>query len=77
MNYCIIIRSGSRTAATTKMELFVIIVNDWKPLTIIRKCSIFDVAAGLDPPLIIISSNDVSMKKNFDLKKLALIRKAL
>ena len=33
------------------MERFVIIVNGWKPLTIITKRSIFDVAAALDPPL--------------------------
>ena len=44
-------RSGSRTAATSKMELFVITVTSWKPLTIITKCSILDVAAVLDPPL--------------------------
>ena len=44
-------RSGSRTAATSKMERFVIIVNGWKPLTIITKCSILDIAAVLDPPL--------------------------
>ena len=48
-----IIRGGSRTAATSKMESFVIIVNGWKPLTIIIKCSILDVAAALDPPLIV------------------------
>ena len=48
-----IIRGGSRTAATSKMERFVIIVNGWKPLTIITKRSILDVAAVLDPPLII------------------------
>ena len=44
-------RGGSRTAATSKVELFVIIVNGWKPLTIITKSSILDVAAVLDPPL--------------------------
>ena len=33
------------------MERFVIIVNGWKPLTIIAKRSILDVAAALDPPL--------------------------
>ena len=43
-------RGGSRTAATSKMELFVIIVNGWKPLTIITKSSILDVAAVLDQP---------------------------
>ena len=44
-------RGGSRTAATSKMECFVIIVNGWKPLTIITKHSILDVAAALDPPV--------------------------
>ena len=34
------------------MERFVIIVNGWKPLTIITKRSILDVAAVLDPPLV-------------------------
>ena len=33
------------------MERFVIIVNSWKPLTIITKSSILDAAAVLDPPL--------------------------
>ena len=47
------IRRGSRAAATSKMEQFVIIVNSWKPLTIITKRSVLDVAAGLDPPLIL------------------------
>ena len=44
-------RGGSRTAATSKMERFVIIVNGWKPLTIITKRPILDVAVVLDPPL--------------------------
>ena len=44
-------RGGSRTAATSKMELFVIIVNGFQSLTIITKCSILDVAAVLDLPL--------------------------
>ena len=44
-------RSGSRAAATSKMEGFVIIVNGCKPLTIITKRFILDVAAVLDPPL--------------------------
>ena len=44
-------RGGSRTAATSKVELFVIMVNDWKPLTIIPKSSTLDVAAVLDPAL--------------------------
>ena len=33
------------------MELFEI-VDDWKPLTIITKCAILDVAAVLDPLLV-------------------------
>ena len=44
-------RSGSRTAAAFKVEHFVVIVNGWKPLPIIIKSFIFDVAAVLDPPL--------------------------
>ena len=44
-------RVGSGTAATSKTERFVIIVNGWKPLTIMTKRSILDVAATLDPPL--------------------------
>ena len=44
-------RGGSRTPATSKMELFMIIVNGWKPLTIITKSSILDVAGVLDLPL--------------------------
>ena len=46
------VQRRSRTAATFKMEHFVIIVNGWKPLTIITKRSILDVAAALDPRLI-------------------------
>ena len=33
-------RDGSRTAATSNMEHFVIIVKGWKPLTFITKSSI-------------------------------------
>ena len=47
------IRGGSRAAATSKVELFVIIINRWKPLTIITKSSTLDVAAVLDRPLTI------------------------
>ena len=49
-----IFRGGSRAAATSKMECFVIIVNGFQPLTIITKRSILDVAAVLDPPLIFV-----------------------
>ena len=48
----IVLRGGSRTAATSKMELFVVIVNGWEPLIIITKWSILDVAAVLDLPLL-------------------------
>ena len=41
-------RGGSRTAATSEMERFLIIVKGWKPLTIITKRSILDVVAVLD-----------------------------
>ena len=44
-------RGGSWAAATSNMEGFQVIVNGWKPLTIITKCSILDVAEGLDSPL--------------------------
>ena len=46
-----ICRARTRTAATSKVELFVIIVNGFQPLTIITKSSTLDVAAVLDPPL--------------------------
>ena len=39
------------------MERFVIIVNGWKPLTIITKRSILDVAAVLDPPLSVLQGS--------------------
>ena len=47
----IYIRGGSRAAAISKMECFVIIVNYCQMLTIITKRSVLDVAAALDPPL--------------------------
>ena len=47
----IVSRGGYRAPATSKMERFVIIVYAWKPLTIITKRSILNVAAALDPPL--------------------------
>ena len=44
------LRDGSGTAASSEIERFVIIANGWKPLTIIAKRSILDVASVLDPP---------------------------
>ena len=51
-------RGGSTTAATSKMECFVIIVNGFQPLTTITKCSILDVAAVLDSPLFKVLQDD-------------------
>ena len=48
----IVLRGGSKAAATSKMECFVIIVNGFQPLTIITKRSILDVAGALDPPVL-------------------------
>ena len=48
------VKGGSRAAATSKMERFVIKVNGFQPLAIITKRSILDVAAVLDPPLRVI-----------------------
>ena len=64
------LRGGSRTAATSKRELFLIIVNCFQPLTIIIKRSILDVAAVLDTPLFtdFIVTNDVdSLDSKFNL----------
>ena len=41
-----------------------IIINGWKPLTIITKCSISHVAAVLDPPLVRSFAYKGSDKKN-------------
>ena len=51
--WCIVFRGGSKTAATSKVELFMIIVNGFQPLTIITKSSTLDVTAVLDPPLVL------------------------
>ena len=45
-------RGGYKPAATSKIELYVIIVNGFQPLTIITKWFILNIAAVLDPPLI-------------------------
>ena len=51
------IRGGSRAAAVSKMECFVIIVYRFHALTIITKHSILDVGAALDSSLEILSLN--------------------
>ena len=48
----VIFRGGSKTVATSKIEHFVIIVNGFRPLTIITKSSLLDVAEVLEPTLI-------------------------
>ena len=67
-----LIRGRCRAAVTSKMECFVIIVNGLKPLSIITKQSILDLAAALDPPLLMIPIgwkyvhvNDLSMKVKY------------
>ena len=45
-------RGGSSAAATSKTKRFEIIVNGSKPLIIIRRRPILDVAAALDPPIL-------------------------
>ena len=51
-----LIRGGSRTAATSKTQHFVIIVNGFQLLTITTKRSVLNVAAVLDPPLLILTN---------------------
>ena len=54
--YRVGVRGGSRTAATSKME-------GLKPLTIITKRSILNVAAVLDPPLGVLCTFTISTWK--------------
>ena len=69
------IRGGSRTTATSKEELFVIIINGWKPLTIITKRSILDVTTVLDPPLIsLIHLNSLSIRNKIWKQSLKLVQ---
>ena len=56
----IIFRVRSWIAATSKMERFVLIVNGLKLLTIITKFSILDVAAIIDPHLILLLKSSPS-----------------
>ena len=44
-------RGGSRAAAASKTDHFVITVNGWKSVTIITKRVILVFPATLDPPL--------------------------
>ena len=56
---------GSRAAAISKMEHFVITVNGWKTLTIVTNCFIWDVAAAVDPPLLLINKNKTKSSNFF------------
>ena len=67
------VRGGSRTTATSKIERSVIIFNDWKPLTVITKRSILNVAAALDPPLMVFQIEQGSLVGTVsDLRKVTL-----
>ena len=55
-----VIRGGSRAAATSKMERFVIIANGFQPLTIITKHSILDFATPLD--LLLVTKTILKLK---------------
>ena len=55
------LRGGSRATATSNIECFVTIVNDFQPLTIVTKGSILNDAAALDPSLQL-----VELWKNFE-----------
>ena len=79
-NWIHTVRRGSRTAATCKIEHFVIIVNGWKPLTIITKSSTLAVAVVLDPPLTVICfmRGDFSILSNLNAKvKKTFLKKTL
>ena len=56
-NVSYVIRGGSRTTVTSKMERFVMIVAGWKPLTILTKRSILNLATVLDPLLVMVDIN--------------------
>lgn len=47
-------RAGSRRSAASKMEVFVKIINKWKPVTIVTKNTIFDLSASASDQLYII-----------------------
>ena len=66
MNNRPITRGGFKAAATSKVELSVIIVNGWKPLTIITKSSVLDVAAVRDPLLLHEPKDEENSKYEFD-----------
>ena len=44
-----VMRAGSRTLATSKMEVFLAIVKEWKLSKIVANSSILDVTVVLDP----------------------------
>ena len=44
-------RGGSTAPTTSKMKLFMTIINSLQPLVIVIKSSILDIAEVLDPPM--------------------------
>ena len=69
-------RGGSRAAATSKLECFVIIVNGWKPLTIIAKRSILDAAAAVDPPLMLTRVTNMQWRRRHENVKKSLLNRS-
>ena len=70
-------RGVSRTTAKSKLELFVIEVNCWKPLTFVTKSSILDFAVVPDTSLkgTLLITRASSLKtyfKSYRTKKLSL-----
>ena len=62
-------RDGSRAPAISTMELSMAIVNGWKPVTIVTKSPIVDVAGVLDPLLTRITFTTYHNNRLFSLYK--------
>ena len=43
-----------------------LVINDFQPLTIITKCSILNIAAVLDPPLIIFKVSKLNLNLDYE-----------
>ena len=70
-------RGGSRAAATSKTECFVVIVNGWKPFTIITKRSILDVAAALDQPLMLTRVTNMQWRRRYENVKKSMLNRSM
>ena len=53
----IVIRGGSELPPTSKMELFLTIISNWKPLTMVTKNSILEDSRSLDPAIVNIADS--------------------